>query len=193
MNLKSLTIICMFLAATVFIPAAVFAGGSAGEEEPCWPRWRGPNGDGVSTETDWDPGALARGPKLLWENRSMCNDVGTCVRVDRHLYGSNGFSAMLHLRCIDFYTGEMMWEQEMHRGGTVAVATAGETLLVLEDDGNLHTVEATPEAYREISSCQLPSATGKHKWWTPPVLYRGRIYCRNYLGDLVCIDVSGER
>ena len=118
----------------------------------------------------------------------MCNDVGTCVRVDRYLYGSDGFQGRLFLRCLDFFTGELMWEQAMHRGGTVAVAAAGDKLLVLEDDGNLHIAEATPEAYKEISSCRIPSEGG-NKWWTPPVLYRGRIYCRNYTGDLVCLGV----
>jgi len=32
-----------------------------------WPRWRGPNGDGISMEADWDPEALHRGPKILWK------------------------------------------------------------------------------------------------------------------------------
>ena len=32
-----------------------------------WPRWRGPNGDGISMETDWKPEALAGGPKILWK------------------------------------------------------------------------------------------------------------------------------
>jgi hypothetical protein len=54
----------------------------------------------------------------------------------------------------------------------------------------LHIIQATPSAYTEIASCELPMETGLHKWWTPPVLYRGRIYCRNYTGDLVCIDVN---
>ena len=30
-----------------------------------WPRWRGPNGDGISIETDWDPEALSGGPRIL--------------------------------------------------------------------------------------------------------------------------------
>ena len=132
-------------------------------------------------------------PKLLWENQNMRNDIGTCVRVDRYLYGSDGFQGRLSLRCVDFFTGELMWEQAMHRGGTVAVAAAGDKLLVLEDDGNLRIAEATPEAYKEISSCRIPSESGVNQWWTPPVLYCGRIYCRNYSGDLVCIDVSKER
>jgi hypothetical protein len=25
---------------------------------------------------------------------------------------------------------------------------------------------------------------------TPPVLCNGRLYCRNYSGDMICIDVS---
>ena len=32
-----------------------------------WPRWRGPNGDGISMEKDWNPEALAGGPKILWK------------------------------------------------------------------------------------------------------------------------------
>ena len=132
-------------------------------------------------------------PKLLWKNQNLCNDIGTCVRVDRYLYGSDGFQGRLLLRCVDFFTGDLIWEQAMHLGGTVAVAAAGDKLLVLEDDGTLHIAEATPEAYTEISSCRIPSESGKNKWWTPPVLYRSRIYCRNYAGDLVCIDVSKEQ
>ena len=31
-----------------------------------WPRWRGPDGNGVSKETGWDPKALENGPKILW-------------------------------------------------------------------------------------------------------------------------------
>ena len=41
------------------------AGGIADEFD--WPRWRGPNGDGISLETDWDPEALSGGPKILWK------------------------------------------------------------------------------------------------------------------------------
>ena len=34
-------------------------------EEYDWPRWRGPNADGISVETDWNPKALSEGPKIL--------------------------------------------------------------------------------------------------------------------------------
>lgn len=31
-----------------------------------WPRWRGPAGNGISDETDWNPGALTNGIQPLW-------------------------------------------------------------------------------------------------------------------------------
>ncbi|TFH18139.1 MAG: hypothetical protein E4H02_00945 [Lentisphaerales bacterium] len=34
--------------------------------EPDWPSWRGPNHNGISPEKDWNPAALADGPKKLW-------------------------------------------------------------------------------------------------------------------------------
>jgi hypothetical protein len=70
-----------------------------------------------------------------------------------------------------------------------SITAAGNRLIVLETRGGLLILEAAPSAYTEIASCRLIQETGIHKWWTPPVLYRGRIYCRNYTGDLVCIDV----
>jgi hypothetical protein len=33
-------------------------------QSPSWPRWRGPNGDGISTETGWNPKALKGGAKV---------------------------------------------------------------------------------------------------------------------------------
>jgi hypothetical protein len=32
-----------------------------------WPRWRGPAGNGISQETEWNPKALAGGPRMLWK------------------------------------------------------------------------------------------------------------------------------
>jgi hypothetical protein len=31
-----------------------------------WPRWRGPNGDGISTEKDWDPLTVNDQNKPVW-------------------------------------------------------------------------------------------------------------------------------
>ncbi len=44
--------------------APVCFGQSADKQD--WPQFRGPNGDGISRETGWNPNALAGGAKVLW-------------------------------------------------------------------------------------------------------------------------------
>ena len=80
-----------------------------------------------------------------------------------------------------------MWEKELRFSSLTA---ANGKLIILEENGILHIAEANPTAFQEISSCQLPSESGRHIWWTPPVLYRGKLYCRNWAYELSCIDVS---
>jgi hypothetical protein len=86
-------------------------------------------------------------------------------------------------------TGKLMWEKILGKE-VISLTSAVGKLIILEDIGTLRIAEATPSSYKEISSCKVPSESNKHRWWTPPVLCNGKIYCRNHSGDLVCIDVS---
>jgi outer membrane protein assembly factor BamB len=130
-------------------------------------------------------------PKLVWENQNMTNHISTSVYLDGYLYGADGDYYLnikrCTLRCVDANTGELMWQEET--GGASLTAANGK-LIVLTAKGTLRVVEASPSAYMEISSCDLPAESGLHWWWTNPVLCNSKIYCRNFSGDLVCIDVS---
>ena len=131
-------------------------------------------------------------PSVLWQNENMRNHVSTSIFIDGYLYGVDGDYIRnikdFSLRCIDSKTGDIMWEKEMR--GASLIAADGK-LIILEDDGTLHIAEATPSSYNDLSSGDvLEGERTFRKFWTPPVLYRGKIYCRNYGGDLVCIDVS---
>ena len=71
------------------------------------------------------------------------------------------------------------------------LAAANGILLVLDDEGTLYAAEASPEGFKEITRCDvLLGSTTPRRFWTPPVLCNAKIYCRNFGGDLVCIDVS---
>ena len=139
-----------------------------------------------SSETDSRGAVLdIRGaePVLVWETRQMANHVSSCIYVDGYLYGD---IRKCTLRCLDAESGELMWQEST--GGASLTAADGK-LIVLTAKGTLHIAEANPAAYVEISTCELPTKTGIPYWWTPPVLCGGKIYCRNYSGELVCIDV----
>jgi hypothetical protein len=65
-------------------------------------------------------------------------------------------------------------------------------------NGTLAIVEASPEAYKEISSAKVIKMKNMQSYprdvpnvcWTAPVLSNGHIYCRNTYGDLVCVDMK---
>lgn len=63
---------CTFISLAVLVTAILLiflapatCGIRASEDDFEWPRWRGPNGDGISKEKDWNPKALTGGPKIL--------------------------------------------------------------------------------------------------------------------------------
>lgn len=141
-------------------------------------------------------------PRVLWESPNLNAKGSAPVIIDGYLYalfGSGFWQAGIEstaVRCLDLETGRLMWEERF--GGPTrgkkhfSLAAAGGTLIILDDLGMLYTAEASPEGYREIARCDV--LTGRDAFmrlfWTPPVLCNARIYCRNYSGELICIDVK---
>lgn len=127
-------------------------------------------------------------PKLVWQNRNMSNYFSACVYIDGYLYGSDGeIEKPNRFRCIDIETGDIQWEQKMRMASLTATR---DTLILIGEKGTLRLAEATPSAYQEIASFDVLEGEKKlRQFWTPPVLYGGLIYCRNYLGDLICVDL----
>ncbi len=157
----------------------VFIAGQGSAEEPC-----------ALLDIAKDP------PVVLWQNDHLNTFFPTAVHHNGYLFGSKGAhytlvqpETLLPFRCLEWATGNIMWETELH---ITSVTVAAGNLIILESSGTLRVAEAIPSEYSEISSCKLPSKSGIHKWWTPPVLYNGKIYCRNTAGDLLCIDVRKD-
>ncbi|MEM9378771.1 MAG: PQQ-binding-like beta-propeller repeat protein [Planctomycetota bacterium] len=117
-------------------------------------------------------------PETLWSHRKMRNKVAATVPFEGHLYG---FDESM-LRCATV-TGGTTWRK---RGlGLGAVTRAGDRLLVVDSEGHLIVARARPDAYEELSRRKVLDGGD---YWTAPVLVDGRVYVRNSLGDLVCLD-----
>jgi outer membrane protein assembly factor BamB len=84
-------------------------------------------------------------------------------------------------------TGAVVWEESMEHA---CLITADGKLIILGIDGTLRIAEATSSSYQELSRGNVLGGKERKVFATPPVLYDGKIYCRDYWGDLVCIDVS---
>jgi outer membrane protein assembly factor BamB len=122
-------------------------------------------------------------PETIWKKLTMQNHFSTSVLHEGHLYG---FSET-RLRCVDFQTGEVKWDQIGLGRGSLLIADGH--LVALGEYGQLVLAAATPTEYREVSRCQIfPAET---LTWTVPVLSGGRLYLRHENG-LVALDVRGQ-
>ena len=123
-------------------------------------------------------------------SKVSCTAADNAFLTFPNLAWSTYAETVVPIRCVELATGKVMWESAQKMQFTSVCCAAGK-LILLELGGTLHIVEASPVEYREISSADvLGGADRPRRFAVPPVLCGGRIYCRNYAGDLVCIDVS---
>ena len=148
-------------------------------------------GDTVFISSGYNKGGAlleltAGAPKVCWENKNMCNHFSTGVLIGGHLYGVSGNTGGALLSCVNFTTGAAMWTQ---KGGFESISAAGGKLLAMNVQGQLVIAEASPTAYKELARANVLPVGGEIKCWTMPVLCRGLVFCRNSVGDLVCVDL----
>jgi hypothetical protein len=78
-----------------------------------WPRWRGPDGNGISTETDWNPKALEKGPKIVWRI-NVGSGYSNVAIVDNRLYTMGQKREKDDINnivfCLDVRNGKRIWK-----------------------------------------------------------------------------------
>jgi outer membrane protein assembly factor BamB len=124
--------------------------------------------------------------EMVYQNREMRNHFNNCILLDGYLYGFDGNSnlgRLVHLKCMDFETGEVVWEKEGFGCGSLMIVDG--KLIVLSEAGELVVADATPDGYREFSRTEFLSG----RCWTVPVLCGGAIYGRDAAGDLRCVKL----
>jgi outer membrane protein assembly factor BamB len=120
-----------------------------------WPKWRGPEGTGISGETEWKAQAL-NSPKVLWKNR--LGEGYSCVSVvAKRLYtmGNQGGNDIVY--CMDAETGKEIWRHAYrcppggkgYKGPRATPVVDGDLVFTLSQEGQAFCLEA---------------ATGKVKW-----------------------------
>jgi outer membrane protein assembly factor BamB len=109
----------------------------ANAEDFDWPRWHGPNGDGISLETDWDPEALKGEPRILWNVEIGPGHSNVAIQ-DSFLFtmGTSGRNNALY--CLNAETGEEIWrhiDEESFRDAQSTPAIDGKHVYSLSGDG----------------------------------------------------------
>jgi outer membrane protein assembly factor BamB len=129
-------------------------------------RWRSRNDASVNAATplvigdllffssSYETGALLlkvgkQEVEEVWSNDdSMSNHFSTCLVYQDHLYGFHGRQETgAALRCVELKTGKVMWTKDRYGCGSMVLAQGH--AFVLTEDGDLVSVELSPQAYGE--------------------------------------------
>ena len=124
------------------------------------------------------------GCKERWRNKEIRSHMGSSVAYEGYIYGFDGQVGEGSLKCLSCQTGEQRWEQKGLGTGTLMLAEG--KLIVLSEKGKLVIVKASAAGYEVLQEAQILEG----KCWTQPVLSHGKVYARNAVGNMVCVDVK---
>ena len=91
----------------LLLPIYVF-GLDAASGETDWPRWRGPDGNGITSESGWDPDSIADGPNVVWQAALGVGFSSVAVS-DGLVYTMGNKSGIDTVYCLDVETGNEVW------------------------------------------------------------------------------------
>lgn len=133
----------------------------------------------------------------VWFSRNIQNHHGGVAIIDGALYGGNGGNGTGYLVCLDFKTGEVLWnegdpDKRRVRKGSVAVAD-GRIYYRIDTEARgaedeMILIEPSRKEYIERGRFRIPDPSGVHSW-SHPVIANGRLYVRDQ-GNLFCYDVK---
>lgn len=155
-----------------WIPGAVawtLVGGlSAGLAAPAtyatnWPHWRGPQRNGISSETDWGYHWAASGPRKLWSAKLGEGFSGMAVAGGR-LYSMGNAAGKDTVFCLNADTGKQLWSQSYpcpsgDYGGPRATPTVdGKRLYTFSRQGQAYCFDLSTG--KPVWSVDLPKTAG---------------------------------
>lgn len=129
------------------------------------------------------PGGSPSG--VVWQNKELMLQFQNMVLVDGFVYAvSGGNQSRATLKCIEFMTGKVRWQERLRENRGSILVAAGR-LLVLSESGELILVQPGPENFNPLGRVQV----NRKPCWAPPAFANGLFYSRNNDGRVTCFDL----
>ncbi len=77
-----------------------------------WPQWRGPNADGVSTETGLLRQWPDNGPKVIWQVDSVGVGYSSLAVSGGRIFTLGDLNGIEHILCLDSKDGTVIWQRQ---------------------------------------------------------------------------------
>jgi outer membrane protein assembly factor BamB len=124
-------------------------------------------------------------PNVLFElpPETFGSDQQTPIHYKGHIYGVRPDKQLV---CMDT-AGTIIWTSGSENTyGLGPYIIANELIYILDDDGVLSLIEATPNRFNQLAQTKVLEG---HESWGPPALVAGRLLARD-LTTMVCLDVA---
>jgi len=148
-------------------------------------------GGGLARLTKNSSGEFAA--EEVWFSKNMENHHGGVILHDGALYGANGGNGGGYLACLDFKTGEVLWNErdaDKRRVTKGSVAFADGRIYYRTEEGVILLIEPSRQEYLERGRFTQPERTDKPAW-AHPVIANGKLYIRDQ-DTLFCYDVRAK-
>jgi outer membrane protein assembly factor BamB len=122
-----------------------------------WPNWRGPDHDGISKETAWDPAAVTA-RKIAWEAQVGVGYSAVAVADDKVYTAGNFNKDTDAVSCLDAASGKLLWKHEYPEALAPKYYSGGCSATPTVHDGKVYFASKSGKVF-----C-LDATTGKVIW-----------------------------
>jgi outer membrane protein assembly factor BamB len=146
-------------------------------------------GGGLARLVKKEPGEFTA--EEVWFSKSMENHHGGVILHDGALFGANGGNGGGYLACLDFKTGDVLWNErdaDKRRVTKGSVAFADGRIYYRTEEGSIVLIEPSRKEYLERGRFEQPDRSEKPAW-SHPVVANGKLYIRDQ-DVLFCYDVK---
>lgn len=127
----------------------------------------------------------------VWFTKKLQNHHGGVIFFDGCLYGANGGNEGGALVCLDFKTGDVLWNQRTEgRAPKGSIALADGRFYYRCEDGTMLLIEPSSKEYIERGRFTQPDRSAAPDW-AHPVIANGKLYLRDQ-DVLLCYDVKAK-
>jgi outer membrane protein assembly factor BamB len=129
----------------------------------------------------------------VYLSKQMQNHHGGMILLDGCLYGANGGNEGGYLVCLDFKTGNLLWDGRNvpdRRAPKGSLLLADGRLYCRAETGTMILIEPSPKEFLERGRFEQPDRTSLPAW-AHPVIANGKLYIRDQ-DALFCYDVKAK-
>jgi outer membrane protein assembly factor BamB len=123
--------------------------------------------------------------KELWYDQKLQSHFSTVIRHGDYLYFTSGYNGPAFLTCVNIRSDQVAWQERGFAKGQLV--KSGEKLILLDEDGTLALIEATPAKLKVLARESLLQRAS----WTPPTLSGSKLYLRDRK-SLMALDLAAR-